>query len=253
MPEAIQQLLNFIDAHTGIAIIFALIGFFASNLFGSWAKLTKRYAAQHHFTGKTWNWQTMSIGNAAYPNCITVGSNSQGLYLSPFIIFRLGYSAILILWEQLSLRIEDRFFDRLNFLEVADCPEIKIMIDDRLLHRISQASEGNFSIDAVQAISEQSKTSSQSIAQTTGQSKFKISPKLCFKIFALTFSLGLALGLFNHGLAQYQTWQFPERYSIHLPGEYTSPHHGDDWPDSFEEFLNPYQLETRSFSTSSSI
>lgn len=239
MPEAIQQLLNFIEAHPWIAITFALIGFFASNLFGSWAKLTKQYATHSQFTGQKWNFQVVTIGNAKYNGFITVGSNNKGLYLAPFIIFRLGYPAIFVPWEHLCLRTEDRLFERSNFLEIDNCKGIKVIISDRLLHRITQASEGNFPLSSHPNTEHSRKDFSNSVEQGNKLSlnEIKVSHKLCLKIFALTFSLGLAVGLFNHGLAQYQAWQSPERYSIYSPGEYVSPQYGNDWPDSFQEFL----------------
>jgi len=230
MPEAIQQLLNFIEAHPWIAITFALIGFFASNLFGSWAKLTKQYATQKQFAGQKWRFEVVTVGNVKYNSCITVGSNSEGLYLSPFIILRLGYPAILIPWENLRLKTEERLFERVHFLEANGFTEIKIIIHDRLLSRISQASQGKFSAQDEKA--PELPASSEPVNTST-----QFSTRLFLKIFALTFALGLALGMFDHGLAQYQAWRYPERYSLYSLEEYTSPRYGNEGPNMDLELL----------------
>ena len=227
--QVIQSLLNFLEAHpliTTATWLLLIFSFF--NLFGSWAKLAKKYATKYHSTGKTWKFQSVSVGNTAYSNCVTVGSNHQGLYLSPFVIFRFGHPAILIPWEHIRLRTKTGFFIQSNYLEISDFPNIKIVVSDRFLHRISQASQGKFSPPA-QEISE--------LPASPEPVNIQFRTKLFLKVFALTFALGLALGLGNHGLAQYQAWQYPERYSLYSLEEYTSPRYGNDGPDMLFECL----------------
>lgn len=241
--QVIQSLFDLLEAHPFVTIaIWLLIIFSFLNLFGSWSKLTKRYATKYHFKGKTWKFQSASVGNTAYSNCVTVGSDHQGLYLSPFVIFRFGHPAILIPWEQLTLITEERFFNQLYYLEVADCSKIRIFVSDRLLHRISQSSQGHFTIRAQESQANQGNFSppAQEISELLASPEpvnIQFRTKLFLKVFALTFALGLALGLGNHGLAQYQAWQYPERYSLYSLEEYTSPRYGNDGPDMLFECL----------------
>lgn len=239
MP-AISKLFELLETYPfilGIWIIFICASAFG--FLGGWTKLAKHYKFESHFEGQKWKFQSLNIGKTNYTNLVTVGSSSRGLYLSIFILFRLGHPSILIPWEQLIIKREKIGLNQYNSLQPAACPRIKIFLSDRLFYQISEASAGNIPLPSNSefAFSKDKVLKDMTQSNILTSIKIKISPKLCLKIFALTFSIGLAVGLFNHGLAQYQAWQFPERYSIHLPGEYTSPRHGDDWPDSFQEFL----------------
>lgn len=227
MP-AVSKLSELLETYPFIPGIWILLCIFAFGFFSSWSRLAKHYKYKHTFVGQKWNFQSLNIGNTNYSNCVAVGSNYQGLYLSPFILFRFGHPPILIPWEQLNVRSEKGWFVQETYLQTTACPNIEIRVSDRLLKRISQASQGKFSPPAPE-ISE--------LPESPDPVNIQFSARLFLKVFAWTFALGLALGLCNHGLAQYQAWQYPERYSLYSLEEYTSPRYGDEGPNIDLELL----------------
>ena len=90
---------------------FSFIGIFiailAVNLFlflklSGWDKLARKYGYHQKFQGKIFRMTTAYIGALRYRNCISVGVSPQGLYLSPFVLFRLGHPPIFVPWGEVS-------------------------------------------------------------------------------------------------------------------------------------------------------
>ncbi|AFY37659.1 hypothetical protein Lepto7376_1307 [[Leptolyngbya] sp. PCC 7376] len=90
-----------------IPFVFIFILILAVNLFlfiklSGWDKLAQKYGYHSKFQGKTVRMTTAYIGMVRYRNCVSIGVNAQGLYVSPFELFRLGYPPIFVRWEEIS-------------------------------------------------------------------------------------------------------------------------------------------------------
>src|SRR5579884_1350704 len=84
------------------AAVWSCAGY-AVALIGGWRRLAKRFHVQEEFTGHKWNLQSarMRFG-ANYNNVLTIGANQTGLYMVPFVLFRLGHPPLFIPWTEIS-------------------------------------------------------------------------------------------------------------------------------------------------------
>lgn len=115
------------------------------SLIGGWRELAKEYHTEHPFSGELFRFQSAQMrGKMNYNNCLTVGANVEGLYLSVLFVFRLGHPPLFIPWSDVSGTIEKRrWFSRLR-LKFERCPSVPLVISKRLGERISHASGAVF-------------------------------------------------------------------------------------------------------------
>ncbi len=95
---------DFLPFSSFIALFIAIL---AINLFlfiklSGWDKLAQKYGYHSQFSGKLTRMTTAYIGMVRYRNCISIGVNAQGLYISPFALFRLNYPPIFVPWGDIS-------------------------------------------------------------------------------------------------------------------------------------------------------
>ncbi|OKH18454.1 hypothetical protein [[Limnothrix rosea] IAM M-220] len=91
-----------LTSFVGIFIVVLAINLFLFIKFSGWDKLAQKYGYHRKFQGKTTWMTTAYIGIVRYRNCIDIGVNAEGLYVSPFVLFRLGYPAIFVPWGDIS-------------------------------------------------------------------------------------------------------------------------------------------------------
>jgi hypothetical protein len=76
-----------------------------------WAVLARHFRFRGKFIGSRWRCQS---GNmrwfCGYSNCLTVGANSEGLYLSTLPFFPLFHPPLFIPWTEVSFVRKDVFF-----------------------------------------------------------------------------------------------------------------------------------------------
>ena len=83
-----------------VFVICAWMGVsFLSSYLGGWASLARRYAYPDEFWGDRWSFQSGQMrGMTNYGCCLTIGANSDGLYLSVLFLLRIGHPALFIPW-----------------------------------------------------------------------------------------------------------------------------------------------------------
>jgi hypothetical protein len=70
---------------------------------GGWGLLARRFRCRGKFTGTTWMGQDGMMGGIApYRKCLTVGGNSDGLYVATALILRFGHPPLLIPWNEVT-------------------------------------------------------------------------------------------------------------------------------------------------------
>jgi hypothetical protein len=80
------------------ATIFTLISHI-----GGWAMLAKQFRALETFSGPRWYFQNAQMRwMAGYHNCLTVGADASGLYLSILYPFRIAHPSLFIPWREIS-------------------------------------------------------------------------------------------------------------------------------------------------------
>lgn len=108
------------------------------SVFGGWQALSRDYRANSAFDGpKLW---LKSVGIRRwtnYNNCITLGVDKYGLYVSVLPIFRIGHPPLLIPWTDISTEAAARRLlpDLVRF-KFAKQPDVPMVFSKRLAERI---------------------------------------------------------------------------------------------------------------------
>src|SRR6185436_11488304 len=70
---------------------------------GGWPSLAREYGTATAFTGTRWGSETAWLrGWTRYKSCLTVGVDASGLFVAPFVLFRLRHPPLLIPWEDVT-------------------------------------------------------------------------------------------------------------------------------------------------------
>jgi hypothetical protein len=234
--QSLQQFLHNYPFILPITIILIFSTY--SIVFGPWAQLTKHYKYSSKFIGQMWPGEIVVI-HRNKGQSMTIGINSVGLYLQPGIPLRWLQSSILIPWTQfLEVEKDERWVGTFFHLRSTLQPRIKITIKDALFDKMSAAAGGHLPFKKSSKMRIEMESSLSGKEKSPSKSgKLTLQKKLIAKIFAITFLIGLILGLMNHGIARYQVFQNSYKYQIYMPGQYKSPEYGEVWPDAFMEFL----------------
>ena len=65
-----------------------------------WATLAQRYRFSDTFHGRKWRFRSAIFGSSgSYGGVLTVGADSQGLYLAVMPLFRVGHPPLFIPWQ----------------------------------------------------------------------------------------------------------------------------------------------------------
>jgi len=130
-PE--QFFLAFISFWIGISFLVAHIG--------GWTNLGTFYRLSGSFNGECWRFQSAGLRwKVGYNNCLTVGVNPSGLYLSVFFLFRIGHPNLFIPWADISVTWGKRgllsIYTEFRFRQA---PTIPFRVNERLAQRIMES------------------------------------------------------------------------------------------------------------------
>ncbi len=96
-----------------VPVYIALVMWVLSRTSG-WARLAQRFTASEPFIGESWGWQSARFrGWCSYNNCLAVGANQEGLYVSVMSIlmpFRLFHPALMIPWSEIEVETGKMLF-----------------------------------------------------------------------------------------------------------------------------------------------
>jgi hypothetical protein len=108
-----QSVQTHIAPNPAIPILIFLVFFVAmwcltsllTGKLSGWAILSRRFSSTLPFPSQTWSWKSACMRwGANYKNCLTIGADPAGLYLSSLFFFRIGHPALFIPWTEISLR-----------------------------------------------------------------------------------------------------------------------------------------------------
>lgn len=112
------------------AMMFALI-----SRAGGWASLADQYRCPDTFTGTTWSFQKGQMRwMVGYNNCLTVGADPRGLYLSILFPFRIAHPPLFIPWRDISFRTKS--FLGFKFIELRLGREVTIPL--RISYKLAE-------------------------------------------------------------------------------------------------------------------
>ncbi len=117
---------------------------------GGWAALAQNYTAQEPFTGRTWSFQRGQMRwFTGYNNCLTVGADPRGLYLSMFLLLRIGHPPLFIPWHDISYVTGKIFWTRYVEFRLGPDLNIPLRVSESLAEKLKAAAGTNWPIQAV--------------------------------------------------------------------------------------------------------
>ena len=105
---------------------------------GGWRILAQDYQANSLFDGqKLWLKSASMRRWTNYNNCVNIGANKYGLYLSILPIFRVGHPPLFVPWTDISTETAHRRLlpDVVKF-SFAKQPEVPVILSEKLAARI---------------------------------------------------------------------------------------------------------------------
>lgn len=132
--------MNFSRPEYGIvvAIGFLAVVFFLIGRISGWASLANVYRTTGEFLGPMWKFQSGQLRwRMGYNNCLTLGANESGLYLSVIFLFRIGHPSLFIPWGDITVSIRKGFLGNhmeFRFKQVQNVPlRVSIPLGEKLL------------------------------------------------------------------------------------------------------------------------
>ena len=84
-------------------IMWIFIGFLIGQISG-WGQLSRYYRLTQPFDGERWRFRSARMRFATkYNGCLTIGANTQGLYVAVLFLFRPGNPPLFIPWQDISV------------------------------------------------------------------------------------------------------------------------------------------------------
>jgi hypothetical protein len=126
-----------------IAILaWIVMGFVFSHLSG-WASLGQRYRCDEGFSGERLRFRSAAVRYGGhYRNCLTIGANPQGLFLSLAFPFFAGHPPLFIPWNDISVRRTRLLWAKRVELHLGREPAIPFRISERLATKLAALADG---------------------------------------------------------------------------------------------------------------
>ena len=136
MPFSLPaHILFFIIIWVGVCKVLSVVG--------GWNILSRDYRADSAFDGKKMWLKSIGLRRwVNYNNCITVGANKYGLFLSAFLLFRIGHPPLFFPWTDISTEEGNRRFfgDFIKFTFTRQ-PDVPLIFSEKLSARIFRLKE----------------------------------------------------------------------------------------------------------------
>jgi hypothetical protein len=129
-------------ALVGFLTLFFVVISFAIGQIGGWAALGRKYRMSGRFDGPRWWFQDLQLrGWCNYSGCVSVGANSEGIYLNT--ILWLSHPPLFIPWTDLQAtrREVNLLVIRIGLVDfVAErVPHVRITLRESVLKKIAAA------------------------------------------------------------------------------------------------------------------
>lgn len=114
---------------------------FATSALGGWHSLARHYRQLRSFDGKRWHSSSGSMGLASYSLFLTVGADSEGLFLAVSFPLRLGHPPLFIPWSEVASIEPYRFlgFPMVRF-RFRQAPKVSLTVSRELALAIGKES-----------------------------------------------------------------------------------------------------------------
>jgi hypothetical protein len=120
-----------------VILLWMAVGFFTSHITG-WASLAQRYRCDERFAGKRLRFRSAAMRYwSHYSNCLTMGVNPQGLFLSVSIPFLSGHLPLFIPWNEITVRRTRVLWAKCVEIRLGPEPAIPLRICEQLAKRLA--------------------------------------------------------------------------------------------------------------------
>jgi len=117
-----------------LAVLFVLIG-----RISGWSALANFYRFPGEFVGQKWRFQSAQLRwYMGYNNCLTIGANESGLFLSVFFLLRIGHPTLFIPWEDVSVTMKKGTWGKYSELRFRRAPTIPFRMSGKLSDKIAE-------------------------------------------------------------------------------------------------------------------
>jgi hypothetical protein len=121
-----------------ISIFWSFVVYMIS-LASGWRTLARRFRSQQPFNGPVWRWDGGTMRFARYNNCLTLGADPIGVYLSTMLLFRPGHPALFIPWTEVTVGSQTTLFGEYVQLKLGSEERIPFTIRPTLAERLKNA------------------------------------------------------------------------------------------------------------------
>lgn len=137
---------EWIDQNFPIVFPFFFVGAWVFSMYwvaltGGWRLLARRFRLQGPFLGEKWRMQSASMRWLTnYNGVLTVGADTTGLFIVPFILFRAWHPALFVPWTEITATSKTQlYFFKVVELRLGRAEEIPFRIRATLAAKIEAA------------------------------------------------------------------------------------------------------------------
>ena len=144
-----------VDKHPALfAVAYGLSLFLTVSRIASWwsgwAVLARRFRLRSKFIGSRWHFQSGQMRwLCGYNHCLTVGGNSEGLYLSTSRLFRPFHPPLFIPWTEISFVRKRAFFQAGVRYELGREAPMPLWVRERLAERVKAAAGQGYPVETL--------------------------------------------------------------------------------------------------------
>ena len=107
-----------------------------------WAALARFYRLTRPYTGPSTAFQSATLNWAAFNNCLILGADGTGLYVSVFFPLTLAFPPLLIPWSDISATPKQGIFVPVIAFQFAQVPSASWSVTESLGRRLLAARPG---------------------------------------------------------------------------------------------------------------
>ena len=117
---------------------------------GGWVTLSKQFRLRGNFIRVEWNWQRSKMrGMVGYNNSVTVGCNSEGLYLALMPLFAFRHPPLLIPWNEIRISRKQVVFLEYVRLGLGRELNIPLYLRPKLADKLKSAAASSWPMESV--------------------------------------------------------------------------------------------------------
>ena len=118
-------------------LVWIVVGFVNSRISG-WASLAQRYRYDEQFSGGRLRFRSAAMRYwGHYSNCLTMGANPQGFFISISIPFLVGHPPLFIPWNDITVRRIRFLWTTWVELHLSRQPAIPLRVSERLARKLA--------------------------------------------------------------------------------------------------------------------